>query len=104
MTTRRIARVLVDVGMEGTAERALTLAGFAARGVTPASDGAEQRRLQRGDTDQPGPGVRADDGPDLGDQLGVAPVDLAARLRDAPCHVGRLDMLDEEVGPPRPAT
>src|SRR4051794_41490777 len=60
------------------------------------SDRAEQLARQPGDADQPGTDVRADDGPDLRDELRRAAVDLGAALGQALDDVGRLDVLDEE--------
>ena len=63
-----------------------------------ASDGAEQRLAQRGDADQPGSRVRADDRADLRDELGRAAVDLARRAAASrSACFGRLDVLDEEA-------
>ena len=57
---------------------------------------AQQHAPQPRDAEQARPDVGADDGADLGDELGVAPVDRAAALDDPVGYVVRLHVLDEE--------
>src|SRR6476620_2023522 len=61
------------------------------------SEGAEQVRAQAGDAEDARADVRADDRADLGDQLRVAPEDLATALGQALGLALRLDVLDGEA-------
>src|SRR3954454_24856858 len=98
MTIRTIARIESHGVGEGAAACALTPGGFgaAASESCPWLHGAQQGGGQRGHADEARAGVRADDRPDLRDELRLAPVDLAAAAGDALGELGRLDVLDEE--------
>src|SRR4051794_30131011 len=83
--------------LEGGSSGTPTERAFQARARDSSLHGAQQLRPQPGHAQHAGAGVGADDGPDLRQQLRVAPVDLAPALGQALGLGGRLDVLDREL-------
>src|SRR3954465_14324657 len=94
-TIRTTARVDV-MGGGGATGWALIAWAFGALRRRPALQRPEDLARQPGHADQPRADVRADDRPDLGHELRVAAVDLAAAAGEPLGHLVRLDVLDEE--------